>query len=128
MVGHRPDLLVNDARGAIGQTTVEESSPRIGCALWNSTFSVHCALPRPCCRARGDRGLTQGDLRFRRTTTAEDMADCIVWVASRPSSVNIDLLVVRPRVPSLAVRDSPVSVNFAMPPELSSLWSVAQSK
>jgi NADP-dependent 3-hydroxy acid dehydrogenase YdfG len=29
--------------------------------------------------------------------TAEDVADCIVWAASRPSHVNIDLMVVRPR-------------------------------
>lgn len=29
--------------------------------------------------------------------TAEDVADCISWIASRPSSVNVDLMVVRPR-------------------------------
>ena len=29
--------------------------------------------------------------------TAEDVADCIVWAATRPSHVNVDLLVVRPR-------------------------------
>ena len=28
---------------------------------------------------------------------AEDIAESIAWVASRPSSVNIDLMVVRPR-------------------------------
>lgn len=28
---------------------------------------------------------------------AEDVADCIAWVATRPSHVNIDLLVVKPR-------------------------------
>lgn len=29
--------------------------------------------------------------------TAEDVAECIAWVASRPEHVNIDLMVVRPR-------------------------------
>ena len=29
--------------------------------------------------------------------TAEDVADCISWIASRPSSVNVDLSVVRTR-------------------------------
>ena len=29
--------------------------------------------------------------------TAEDIADCIAWVAGRPPSVNIDLMIVRPR-------------------------------
>jgi NADP-dependent 3-hydroxy acid dehydrogenase YdfG len=29
--------------------------------------------------------------------TAEDIADCVVWVATRPSHVNIDRMVVRPR-------------------------------
>jgi len=29
--------------------------------------------------------------------TADDVADCIAWVATRPAYVNIDLLVVKPR-------------------------------
>jgi NADP-dependent 3-hydroxy acid dehydrogenase YdfG len=29
--------------------------------------------------------------------TAEDVAECVAWVASRPPSVNVDLMVVRPR-------------------------------
>ncbi|MPZ97507.1 MAG: SDR family NAD(P)-dependent oxidoreductase [Propionibacteriales bacterium] len=29
--------------------------------------------------------------------TADDIADCITWVATRPSHVNVDLLVVKPR-------------------------------
>jgi NADP-dependent 3-hydroxy acid dehydrogenase YdfG len=28
--------------------------------------------------------------------TAEDIADCVAWVATRPAHVNIDLLVVKP--------------------------------
>jgi NADP-dependent 3-hydroxy acid dehydrogenase YdfG len=40
---------------------------------------------------------------------AEDVADCIAWAASRPSHVNIDLLVVKPRAQAAAhkiVRES----------------------
>jgi NADP-dependent 3-hydroxy acid dehydrogenase YdfG len=29
--------------------------------------------------------------------TADDVADCITWVVTRPSHVNLDLMVVRPR-------------------------------
>jgi NADP-dependent 3-hydroxy acid dehydrogenase YdfG len=29
--------------------------------------------------------------------SADDVADCIVWAATRPWNVNVDLLVVRPR-------------------------------
>lgn len=34
--------------------------------------------------------------------SAEDVADCIAWAASRPWNVNIDLLVVRPRAQAAA--------------------------
>jgi NADP-dependent 3-hydroxy acid dehydrogenase YdfG len=33
----------------------------------------------------------------RAPLTADDIADCIAWAATRPWHVNIDLLVVRPR-------------------------------
>jgi NADP-dependent 3-hydroxy acid dehydrogenase YdfG len=29
--------------------------------------------------------------------TADDVADCITWIVTRPAHVNIDLMVVRPR-------------------------------
>jgi NADP-dependent 3-hydroxy acid dehydrogenase YdfG len=40
---------------------------------------------------------------------ADDVADCIAWAASRPSHVNVDLLVVKPRAQAAAhkiVRDT----------------------
>jgi NADP-dependent 3-hydroxy acid dehydrogenase YdfG len=33
----------------------------------------------------------------RSPLVADDIADIVVWVATRPSHVNVDLLVVRPR-------------------------------
>lgn len=36
--------------------------------------------------------------------TAEDIADCIVWAATRPSHVNIDQIVVKPRDQAAATR------------------------
>jgi NADP-dependent 3-hydroxy acid dehydrogenase YdfG len=35
---------------------------------------------------------------------AEDVADCIAWVATRPSHVNIDLLVVKPRAQAASTK------------------------
>ena len=32
-----------------------------------------------------------------RVTIAEDIADAIVWMATRPAHVNVDLLVIKPR-------------------------------
>jgi NADP-dependent 3-hydroxy acid dehydrogenase YdfG len=34
--------------------------------------------------------------------TAQDVADCVAWAATRPWNVNIDLLVVRPRAQAAA--------------------------
>jgi NADP-dependent 3-hydroxy acid dehydrogenase YdfG len=34
----------------------------------------------------------------REPLVAEDVADCIAWAVTRPHHVNVDLLVVRPRV------------------------------
>jgi NADP-dependent 3-hydroxy acid dehydrogenase YdfG len=42
--------------------------------------------------------------------SADDVADCIVWAATRPWNVNVDLLVVRPRAQAAAhkvLRESP---------------------
>jgi NADP-dependent 3-hydroxy acid dehydrogenase YdfG len=36
--------------------------------------------------------------------TAEDVADCITWVATRPSHVNVDQLLVKPRDQATALR------------------------
>jgi NADP-dependent 3-hydroxy acid dehydrogenase YdfG len=36
--------------------------------------------------------------------TAEDIAECIVWAAERPSHVNIDFMVVKPRDQALATK------------------------
>ena len=49
-------------------------------------------------RYRGDESAVEklyGDVDH--PLTAEDVADCIVWAATRPSHVNIDEIVVRPR-------------------------------
>lgn len=48
--------------------------------------------------------------------SADDVADCIAWAATRPWNVNIDLLVVRPRAQAAAhkvFRESPDSVSEA---------------
>jgi len=41
--------------------------------------------------------------------TADDVADCIAWVATRPAHVNIDLLVVKPRAQASASKIHRVS-------------------
>jgi NADP-dependent 3-hydroxy acid dehydrogenase YdfG len=45
----------------------------------------------------GDEERAKGVYRGMQPLTAEDIADCIAWVATRPSHVNIDEIVVRPR-------------------------------
>ena len=48
-------------------------------------------------RFAGDAERAQGVYRGLAALTAEDVADCIVWAATRPSHVNVDEIVVRPR-------------------------------
>ena len=48
-------------------------------------------------RFGGDEERARSVYRGMRPLTAEDIADCIAWVATRPSHVNIDEIVVRPR-------------------------------
>jgi len=55
-------------------------------------------------RFDGDRERAQGVYEGMTPLVADDVADCIVWVATRPSHVNIDELVVRPRDQATATR------------------------
>ena len=48
-------------------------------------------------RFAGDAERAKSVYRGLDPLTAEDVADCIVWAATRPSHVNIDEIVVRPR-------------------------------
>jgi NADP-dependent 3-hydroxy acid dehydrogenase YdfG len=48
-------------------------------------------------RFAGDAERAKAVYRGMEPLTPEDIADCIVWAATRPSRVNIDELVVRPR-------------------------------
>ncbi|HEY3571388.1 MAG TPA: SDR family NAD(P)-dependent oxidoreductase [Thermoanaerobaculia bacterium] len=48
-------------------------------------------------RFHGDEERAKSVYRGLQPLTAEDIADCIAWVATRPSHVNIDEIVVRPR-------------------------------
>lgn len=48
-------------------------------------------------RFRGDRARAAAVYQGVDALTAEDIADCVAWVVSRPSRVNIDRLIVQPR-------------------------------
>ncbi len=47
-------------------------------------------------RFRGDRDRAEAVYEGLEPLTGEDVADCIVWAATRPAHVNIDEIVVRP--------------------------------
>jgi hypothetical protein len=48
-------------------------------------------------RFAGDAERAKSVYRGLDPLTGEDIADCIVWAATRPPHVNIDEIVVRPR-------------------------------
>jgi NADP-dependent 3-hydroxy acid dehydrogenase YdfG len=48
-------------------------------------------------RFAGDEERARSVYRGLEPLVADDVADCIAWVATRPSHVNIDEIVVRPR-------------------------------
>ena len=48
-------------------------------------------------RFAGDAERAQAVYKGMEPLTAEDVADCIAWIATRPSRVNIDEIVIRPR-------------------------------
>jgi NADP-dependent 3-hydroxy acid dehydrogenase YdfG len=47
-------------------------------------------------RFKGDRGRAEAVYKGMQPLTGADVADCIVWVVTRPPNVNVDQLVVRP--------------------------------
>ena len=86
-----------------------------GVAVMTETLRLELARPagadhRDRARHGRDRGVRAGPVPRRRgearrgvrrrprtRSSADDIADAVAWVATRPSHVNIDLMVVRPR-------------------------------
>ena len=62
--------------------------------------------PGPLPRRRG-ASATRSTRASRDPLTADDIADAVAWVATRPSHVNIDLLVVRPRAQAAQTQGPP---------------------
>jgi NADP-dependent 3-hydroxy acid dehydrogenase YdfG len=55
-------------------------------------------------RFRGDEERAAKVYEGMQPLVAEDVAECIVWAATRPPHVNIDEIVVRPRDQATATR------------------------
>jgi len=55
-------------------------------------------------RFAGDEEKAKAPYRGMTPLAAEDVADCVVWAATRPSHVNIDEIVVRPRDQATSTR------------------------
>jgi NADP-dependent 3-hydroxy acid dehydrogenase YdfG len=55
-------------------------------------------------RFKGDRERAANVYRGMQPLTGADIADCIVWVVTRPPHVNVDEMVVRP-IAQATVRD-----------------------
>jgi NADP-dependent 3-hydroxy acid dehydrogenase YdfG len=55
-------------------------------------------------RFAGDRDRADAVYRGMKPLAGDDIADCVVWVATRPPHVNIDEIVVRPRDQATATR------------------------
>jgi NADP-dependent 3-hydroxy acid dehydrogenase YdfG len=56
-------------------------------------------------RMRGDAAAAEGPYRgVSQPLVAEDIADCIAWVATRPPHVDVDLLVVKPLAQAAAYK------------------------
>jgi NADP-dependent 3-hydroxy acid dehydrogenase YdfG len=55
-------------------------------------------------RFGGDQGKADAVYEGVTPLTADDVADCVAWAATRPSHVNIDQIVVKPRAQASATR------------------------
>ena len=69
-------------------------------------------------RFAGDAERAKSVYRGLEPLTPEDVADCIVWAATRPSHVNIDEIVVRPRDQATATHGPPAGPSLEAPAAL----------